>query len=191
MSDLIEQADEAAKGLFAVTDSIVEYYERQAIKLFPQLVAEIKRLQDRVEYLDKRDARTLQEYGDLQEQLAAWQKIAIDRTAQIGWQTSCNCGRLQDTLEWDYCDWTREIPQSIRDGWNTWAAKELGLQVKQEAGYVERLEKALVDAIYERRKVSHGHSWYHDDESYDEYLQRIENDAREKAQAVLEKIRRG
>jgi len=33
--------------------------------------AEIKRLQSRIEYLDKRDARTLKDYADLQEQLTA------------------------------------------------------------------------------------------------------------------------
>ncbi|MFA5380282.1 MAG: hypothetical protein WC455_31260, partial [Dehalococcoidia bacterium] len=71
--------------------------------------------------LARRDA----DIENLMKELARWQEIAQDRTAQMGWITSCNCGRLPDMLKWDYCDWSRDIPQGVRNGWNAWAAKEL------------------------------------------------------------------
>ena len=92
----------------------------------------------------------------LQEQLAAkdielvrWQQIAQDRTARIGWYSSCNCGRLQDTLKWSYCDWQKSIPKSVRDGWNKWAIHELHLEAVEEAGYVERLEAAFLGSRHD------------------------------------------
>lgn len=117
------------------------------------LRAEIKRLQDRVEYLDKRDARTLQEYGDLQEQFAAWQKIAIDERAEV----------LR----------IRRHNKPAETNWLDEAAKELGSQVEQEAGYLERLETDYL-------------SWVR------EYYRDLgEERAIAEARAALEKIREG
>jgi len=79
-------------------------------------------------------------------EIARLREIAQDRTAQIGWMTSCHCGRLPDSLRWDYCDWSRDIPQCVRDGWNTWAAKELQLETAKDASYIDRLEAAFLAA---------------------------------------------
>jgi len=38
----LKEAEKICNGLFAVTDSIVEYYESEAVKMFPAAVAEIK-----------------------------------------------------------------------------------------------------------------------------------------------------
>lgn len=160
MSDLIEQAE-----------ALIERYDasgfihQDATLLLPDLIAEIKRLQDRVEYLDKRDARTLQEYGDLQEQLATWQKIAIDLKASA----------IQDANSGDFIDARGNHMFQVMDleKCREQAAKELGLQVTQEAGYLERLEKAYLEQI--RKEFTPGNV----------------DDIERKARAALEKIRNG
>lgn len=138
----------------------------------------------------------------LQEQIAAkdaeltrWQEIAKDRTAQIGWMTSCNCGRPPNTLKWDYCNWSRDIPQSVRDGWCAWAAKELGIQISQEddgneltIAYMLGSQKAnarlRVLQAYTRRLEADYMFWVR------EYYRDLgEYEAITRAQAALEKIR--
>lgn len=138
------------------------------LELVPDLVAEIKRLREEAK-MDELQIHNMDlQIKDKDDEIHKWHEIAKDRTAQIGWIASCKCGRLPDTLKWDYCDWSQDIPQSVRDGWNAWAAKELGIQPES---YLHRLEADYLTWVRE----------YYRDLGEEIAIQR--------AQAALEKIR--
>lgn len=135
MSDLTEQADMLLKDF-----NSSGYISKHLMTVLPQLVAEIKRLRTDNEFLHKfvdAPGSTLEaaitECKRLQEQLATWQKIAIKHLAWAKF--------IEDELD--------AIPQEknyedCREKYEREAAKELNLQVAQEAGYVERLENRLI-----------------------------------------------
>jgi hypothetical protein len=109
--------------------------------------------------------------------LVKWWATAIDRTAQIGWMTSCRCGRLPDTLKWDYCDWSQDIPQSVRNGWNAWAAKELDLQTTQGASYLDRLEAAFLETTRQVVYSNFGMDGVDRPEGEEAYAEKVAQDA--------------
>ncbi|MFA7164637.1 MAG: hypothetical protein WC124_02155 [Desulfoplanes sp.] len=116
--DIVQKADAFLLHMAYEMQDICDYCQRdKAEEIVPELVAEIKRLRSEN---DRADA-----------EISKWQQTAIDRTAQIGWMTSCHCGRLPGELRWSYCDWENLISQSVRDGWGIWAAKELDLRISQ------------------------------------------------------------
>ena len=53
---------------------------------------------------------------------------------------------------------------------------------------IEKLKNEFLKTAYEHNKVSHGHAWYPGDEDYTEYLERIDADARKKAQESLDVV---
>ena len=60
--------------------------------------------------------------------------------------------------------------------------------IDQQAARIKVLEQAFLQNAYERNKVSHGHSWYPDDETYEDYLNRVDVDAHAEAQRSLDAI---
>ncbi len=63
-----KKAKEVADGRFAVTDSIVEYYEREASKMFPDAIEEIDRLTKENRQLKAQtDEKLLKENQELKE----------------------------------------------------------------------------------------------------------------------------
>lgn len=196
--NLIEQAEALIEKL---DESGEIEYERlsqiAADEMMPRLVAEIKRLQAQVASqsesiqilcrdLDPQLHHLMKGKQELREQLAAWQKIAIDERAK---QMNGPCD-FRTKYEWcdnrqASCDGFPHMWECCpnKDHWRSIAAKELGLQVKQEAGYLERLENNFV--ISEANLIArqrHGDDWH---------LEENIDDAYEEARAALEKIRRG
>ncbi len=162
--DLIEQSDMLLKDF-----NSSGYISKYVMEVLPQLVAEIKRLRTDNEFLHKfvdAPGSTLEaaiaECKRLQEQHATWQKIAIEATAKH------NLINALDAREREYLTWENSNPDTKQSFMET-AAKELGLQVTREAGYLVRLEKEYME-IYK---------WINPDLSDQE------------AQVALEKIREG
>jgi|WetSurMetagenome_2_1015567.scaffolds.fasta_scaffold31678_7 hypothetical protein len=127
--------------------AIPEHNHREIIKssMLEQLAANDVQISELQAFIKTQSNAFVEGNKRTASRLVKWQATAIDRTAQIGWMTSCRCGRLPDTLKWDYCDWSQDIPQSVQDGWNAWAAKELDLQTTQGASYLDRLEAAFLE----------------------------------------------
>lgn len=203
MSDILQEAEALIEK-----HTTSGYIHRDATLLLPRLVEEIKRLRVLECAAKANTTRRDEDIGDLMKELVKWQQVVIDRTAQIGWHTSCNCGRLPNDLRWPYCDWAQEIPQSVRDGWNEWAAKELGLQGYKTNGpieingeryvkatYIELLEKEFLDHTAARicyesiPGMSDYRSWH--DYPEEPCQMRPKQWFRDQAQVALEKIRRG
>ena len=150
--DLIEQAealcDMSCRGgqTARVRDQIYAKRYIQMCDLVPQLVAEIKRLRSMPPKIhlahDPIGPVTLNgiEYVPRGE-LAAWQKIAIDLKASA----------IQDANSGDFVDsWGNHMFQVVDiEKCREQAAKELGLQVKQEAVYLERLERLALSMCIE------------------------------------------
>ncbi|MDD3906422.1 MAG: hypothetical protein PHS46_07890 [Candidatus Omnitrophica bacterium] len=116
-------------------------------------------------------------------ELARWQQIAIEERAKCNWYKS-----TLDDLEISYIPWDSiatggcNIP--LADYWQEYreqAAQELQLEAAKEAGYVDRLEAAYIDA---KSRLIAGCDC-------DGYQIEVEECDREEAQAALVKIREG
>lgn len=198
MADIIEQSDMLLKDF-----NSSGYISKYVMEVLPQLVAEIKRLQAQVENchaaknLHARRSEKLQEQLvakddlltqnqltiqmhhsnvlELQKELDRWQKIAIEATAKH------NLINALDAREREYLTWENSNPDTKQSFMET-AAKELGLQVKQEAGYLERLENEYLHlksfVLWDRQGKPLPWCIAYDGEE-------------EQAQAALEKIRKG
>jgi hypothetical protein len=182
MADIIEQSDMLLKDF-----NSSGYISKYVMEVLPQLVAEIKRLQAQVESqsesiqilcrdLDPQLHHLMKGKQELREQLATLQKIAIEATAKH------NLINALDAREREYLTWENSNPDTKQSFMET-AAEELGLQMKQEAGYLERLE-----AAYTRCRIAYNQANDRDLPSYD---RRTDEELRKQARAALEKIRKG
>lgn len=169
MADIIEQSDMLLKDF-----NSSGYISKYVMEVLPQLAAEIKRLQAQVASqsesiqilcrdLDPQLRHLMKGKQELREQLATWQKIAIDERCK----TIMLIEKLQDVA--NNPDWQTRGLSKTHEEYMEWAAKELGLQMIQEAGYVERLEKEYLATW----------KWINPE------------DGEQAAQAALEKIRKG
>jgi folate-dependent phosphoribosylglycinamide formyltransferase PurN len=169
--DLIEQADMLLKDF-----NSSGYISKYVMEVLPQLVAEIKRLQADNAFLHKFiDApgsaleAAITECKRLQEQLATWQKIAIDEHATLLSFAAIISPPTPEELIGFYLNKAKED----KDKKLPIAAKELNLQVAQEAGYVDRLSDAFIK-LYEMQLPTMD-----------------PKTRRQHAHAALEKIRKG
>lgn len=144
MADIIEQSDMLLKDF-----NSSGYISKYVMEVLPQLVAEIKRLQAQVESqsesiqilcrdLDPQLHHLMKGKQELREQLATWQKITIEERCKAIMLIE----KLQDVA--NNPDWQTRGLSKTHEEYMKLAAKELGLQVKHEAGYVERPEKRLI-----------------------------------------------
>lgn len=149
MSDILQNA-ESLCGMFALPLQDDGRPDAQLINLVPDLVAEIKRLREENEsqktdyiLMNKRYEACIGGPCDdvklLKEQLAKWQQIAIDERARAYWLYE----QIDSNIFWDMWD------KQEKSSYEKEAAEELGLQVKQEAGYVERLERLALSLCME------------------------------------------
>lgn len=196
--DLIEQAEALCRQL-----ENGELHWQAYKQIMPQLVAEIKRLQAQVENchaaknLHARRSEKLQEQLvakddllaqnqitiqmhhrnvlELQKELATWQKIAIDEHTK--YLAASHCTTL--VVHSDAIEGTMRMIEDHIPVFREQAAKELNLQVAQEAGYAERLEKEFLD-VYPYAEIG----W-----SMHGYPIEFSEEERQTAQAALEKIR--
>ena len=68
---------------------------------------------------------------------------------------------------------------------------EMRNQLPELIAYIKALEREFLKTAYERNKVRHGHAWYPDDETYQEYLDRVDADAHKNAQEYLDSVLAG
>ena len=164
-NDLISQAEDLIEK-----HATSGYIHRDATLLLPGLVEEIKRLRVLECAAKANMTRRDEDIGDLMKELAKWQQIAIQQRALINF--------IETEERYAYSEHV-----VLSDDEISIAAKELGLQVTQEAGYLERLKE---DFIFYARS----YEYLRDPEKWKPHQERYEK-AEQKAQAALEKIRRG
>jgi hypothetical protein len=152
MSDILQEAEALIEK-----HTTSGYIHRDATLLLPGLVEEIKHLRVLECAAKANMTRRDEDIGDLMKELAKWQQIAIDERARAYWLYE----QIDSNIFWDMWD------KQEKSSYEKEAAEELGLQVKQEAGYVERLERLALSLCMEA-------GW--DQEDFE---------------AALEKIRRG
>lgn len=113
---------------------------------------EIKRLQEENEsqktdyiLMNKRYEEYIGGPGEdvklLKDQIAKWQQIAIEERAKATYYLDdwSHFGEDFQLIKWE------NAKTSIQDHYLEQAAKELGLQIEQEASYVKRLEEKISD----------------------------------------------
>lgn len=160
-------------------------HARRSEKLQEQLVAKDDLLTQNQLTIQMHHSNVL----ELQKELDRWQKIAIDEKLKYILERD---GSFKfDLADTDHCPVTCHDCEEdcsfgwcpSKDFWRSIAAKELNLQVIQEAGYLKRLEKEFLDL-----KISD--AW---DDTYLPGRNAIQHRerAQEAAQVALEKIRKG
>lgn len=131
--DLIEHASDLLYAIESTDKNKCICDSCDVEEWLPEMVAEIKRLREYAAIAEEEGfykglEEKQPEIDALKEQLATWQKIAIEERA----------GHICDN--YTHCDFDEEHRKQ--------AAKELGLQVRQEAGYLERLERLAFINVY-------------------------------------------
>ena len=114
-------------------------------------------------------------YEDASDELAKWRQIAIDER--------CKAIMLLEKLK-DVAnnpDWQTRGLSLTHDEYMRQAAKELDLQISQEAGYLDRLEKEFLD-LYPYAEIG----W-----SQHGYPIEFSEEERQEARDALDKIRAG
>ena len=142
MDDIIEQADMLLKDF-----NSSGYISKYVMEVLPQLAAEIKRLQAGaikgnafVEEVMANCNQLRKRCWKAEDQLAAWQKIAIEEYAKFLFYLQYD-DDPDPRISWH--KEKAERPEFVSKYYDQ-AAKELGLQMIQEAGYLERLENRLI-----------------------------------------------
>ena len=131
MSDILQEAETLIEK-----HATSGYIHRDATLLLPGLVEEIKHLRVLECAAKANTTRRDSDISDLTKELAKWQQIAIKQRALINF--------IEMDEGYAYSEYV-----ILSDDEISIATKDLGLQLEQEAGYVERLERLALSLCME------------------------------------------